>query len=253
MGKPRGALLVLDLAKDGFGELGLRLVRLGVDALPVAGSDEAELMARQERIRIRGMLLPASVSGEEIDHVLESIGARAGVGADAIAVVGPRPEEVALEALRRRGVGWRLWEPLEDRDLVFVAGALLWLGPDADLRLDARWRWRASCAGPRRATRVLRAAVGSGSSSTARLPRSSWRWASTSPASGSASCSRPVPPDRPTPSCVRAAVGRRAPGRDPRDPGPGCARSTRRARCVRRLPGARAGRTSRESTSRSAS
>jgi hypothetical protein len=138
MVKPRGALLVLDVGKDSFGELALRLVRLGVDAVLAAGVEEAELMARQERIQMCAMLLPASASGELVDRALESVGSHTEVGPEAIAVVGPRPDEGALEALRQRGVGWRLWEPLEDRDLLFMAGALMWPGSDADLRLDVR-------------------------------------------------------------------------------------------------------------------
>jgi hypothetical protein len=136
--KPKGLLLVLDLDKESFGELALRLVRLGVDAVLAAGLDEAELMARQEQIRIRGLLLPSEAEGHEIDRVLESIGAHAGVGAEAIAVLGPRPDEHRLAALRQRGVGLRLWDPVEDRDLRFLASSLLWLGSDEDARLDIR-------------------------------------------------------------------------------------------------------------------
>jgi hypothetical protein len=136
--KPTGLLLVLDLGKDSFGELALRLVRLGVDAVLAAGLDEAELMAREEQVRIRGMLLPAEASGEQVDRVLESIGTHAGVGAETLAVVGPRPDEARLEALRQRSVGLRLWEPVEDRDLRFLASSLLWLGSHEDVRLDIR-------------------------------------------------------------------------------------------------------------------
>lgn len=135
--KPKGLLLVLDLGKQSFGALALRLVRLGVDAVLAAGLDEAELMAREE-VRLRGLLLPSEASGEEIDRVMESIGTHVGVGAEAIAVLGPRPEEAALHALRQRGVGLRLWEPMEDRDLRFLASSLLWLGSDEDQRLDIR-------------------------------------------------------------------------------------------------------------------
>jgi len=136
--KPRGLLLVLDLGKQSFGALALRLVRLGVDAVLAAGLDEAELMAREEQVRIRGLLLPAEASGGEVDRVLESICAHAGMGAEGIAVLGPRPDEDALQELRQRGVGLRLWDPIEDRDLRFLASSLLWLGSDEDLRLDIR-------------------------------------------------------------------------------------------------------------------
>jgi hypothetical protein len=136
--KPRGLLLVLDLGKESFGALALRLVRLGVDAVLAAGFDEAELMARQEQVRIRGLLLPAEARGGEIDRVLESICAHAGVGAEGIAVLGPRPDEEGLQGLRQRGVGLRLWDPIEDRDLRFLACSLLWLGSNEDQRLDIR-------------------------------------------------------------------------------------------------------------------
>jgi hypothetical protein len=136
--RPHGLLLVLDLGKESFGALALRLVRLGVDAVLAAGVDEAELMVREEEVRIRGLLLPSEATGDEIDRVLESIAAHAGVGAEALAVLGPRPDEGALQALRQRGVGLRLWDPVEDRDLRFLASSLLWLGSDEDVRLEIR-------------------------------------------------------------------------------------------------------------------
>ena len=95
-------------------------------------------MAREEQVRIRGLLLPAEATGEEVDRILESIGAHAGLGAEGLAVLGPRPDEARLHALRQRGVGLRLWEPIEDRDLRFLASSLLWLGSDEDQRLEIR-------------------------------------------------------------------------------------------------------------------
>lgn len=53
-------------------------------------------------------------------------------------MIGPRPDEARLEALRQRSIGLRLWEPVEDRDLRFLGSSLLWLGSDDDLRLDIR-------------------------------------------------------------------------------------------------------------------
>ncbi|MGH0033298.1 MAG: PilZ domain-containing protein [Myxococcota bacterium] len=134
----QGRLLAVDDGKGSLGDLPLRMLRLGVQVLHSSEIDEAELMARQEGQAICGVLLPSQAGELHVDQAIEVVGPHTGVGADRVALLGPRIDEKVAERLRERGVRWRLWEPYEDRDLRFVGWSLVWATSDQDLRLDHR-------------------------------------------------------------------------------------------------------------------
>jgi hypothetical protein len=133
-----GALLVLDGEKCALGEVALALVRMGVQALYANDLDEASLLARQEGERIRGALAPSSLSPQQVLEIFEAIGPHTGVRPSSLVLVGPRPPDESVEALRAAGLRWCVWEPHEPAELRFLATLAVWEGSDSNLRLEPR-------------------------------------------------------------------------------------------------------------------
>jgi hypothetical protein len=133
-----GALLVMDTEKCALGEVALQLVRAGIHTLYANDPDEAALLARQERDRMRGALLSATVSPAQVDEVLEAVGPHTNLQAASLVLLGPAPEPPICEALRERGVHWCLREPYDASELRFLATLAIWEGSDADLRIEPR-------------------------------------------------------------------------------------------------------------------
>jgi DNA-binding response OmpR family regulator len=133
-----GAVLVLDSEKCALGEAALQLVRAGVHTLYANDLDEAALLARQERGRVRGVLLSAAFSPAQVDEVLETIAPHTRVQAASLVLVGAAPADETVEALRERGVNWCLREPYDGAELRFLATLAIWEGSDADLRIEPR-------------------------------------------------------------------------------------------------------------------
>ena len=147
---PNGRLLAVDDEKGSFGDLALRLVRLGFDVLFATEADEAELLARQEGEILRGALLPSTVGDQRVADLVEAIGPHAGIGPESIALLGSRVDEDRIERLKALGLRWRLWSPYEDRDLRFLCWSLIWYGSDLSLRLDKRLPTDLQCVATRR-------------------------------------------------------------------------------------------------------
>jgi hypothetical protein len=133
-----GRLMAVDDEKGSLADPALQLIRLGVDVLLATEVDEAELLARQEGRRLRGVLMPSTSDDLRIDEVIEAIGPAAGIDALGIALLGARLDDDRIDELRVRGLRWRLWAPYQDRDLRFLGRSLLWAGSDDNLRLDGR-------------------------------------------------------------------------------------------------------------------
>lgn len=134
----QGHLLAIDDGKGSLGDAPLRLVRAGVDVVHSSEIDEAELLARQEGMRISGLVLPSSGGVAHVEMSLEVVGPHAEIGPDRVALLGRRPDEATLDRLRELGVMFRLWDPYEDRDLRFIGWSLIWGGSLQNLRLDLR-------------------------------------------------------------------------------------------------------------------
>jgi hypothetical protein len=134
----QGRLMAVDDDKGTLADPALQLIRLGVDVLLATQVDEAELLARQEGRRLRGVLLPSGSDDLRIDEVLEAVGPASGIELWGVALLGERLDEDRVDALRARGLRWRLWSPYQDRDLRFLGRSILWAGSDENLRLDGR-------------------------------------------------------------------------------------------------------------------
>jgi hypothetical protein len=133
-----GAVLVLDSEKCALGEAALQLVRTGVHTLYANDLDEASLLARQERGRVRGALMSATATPAQVDEVLETIAPHTRLQAASLVLVGPAPADETVAALRERGVNWCLREPYDAAELRFLATLSIWEGSDADLRIEPR-------------------------------------------------------------------------------------------------------------------
>ncbi len=147
---PKGRLLAVDDDKGSFGDLALRLVRLGFDVLFATEADEAGLPARQEGEILRGALLPSTVSEQRVADLVEAIGPHTGIGPESIALLGSRVDEDRIERLKALGLRWHLWFPYEDRDLRYLCSFLIWYGSDLSLRLDRRLPTALQCVATRR-------------------------------------------------------------------------------------------------------
>jgi hypothetical protein len=147
---PKGRLLAVDDEKGSFGDLALRLVRLGFDVLFAAEADEAELLARQEGEILCGALLPSTASEQRVADLVEAIGPHTGIGPESIALLGTRVDEDRIERLKALGLRWHLCSPYEDRDLRYLCWSLVWYGSDLSLRLDRRLPTALQCVATRR-------------------------------------------------------------------------------------------------------
>ncbi len=131
-------VLVVDEEAGSLGELAVQLVRLGLDALYTNQRDEAALLASQESRRIGALLLHSSNPPDVVSSLVASVGARAGLSKGAVILIGPKPDHVARDALRKLGIRW--WveaheDPVTLRSLVsFVVAA----GDEADTRIEPR-------------------------------------------------------------------------------------------------------------------
>lgn len=131
-------LLVLDDEGERLGDVSVRLVRLGVDALYTKDPDEAFLVASEQARRIGAILVPAATPIETLRERIAAVGARAGIGARSVAAVGPPPDEEGRAALRELGLRWALWEPFDDAALRFVSTTALAEEHDTDGRMELR-------------------------------------------------------------------------------------------------------------------
>jgi hypothetical protein len=130
--------LILDSASAELGRVAMRLLELGIDVLYANDVDEAALLARQESERLGAVLIPTTFGLDQVDGLLSRVCSRLAVGARGLVLVGLEPEPDFLEALRARGVMWRVWEPFDERELRFVMTAAMSTGHAGERRKDPR-------------------------------------------------------------------------------------------------------------------
>ena len=159
-----GAVLVLDSEKCALGEAALSLVRSGIHTLYANDLDEAALMARQEGERLRGVLMSADSSPARIDAALEVLAPHSNVQGASIVLLGSRPSEENVAALRERGLRWFLWEPHDATELRFLATLSIYEGSEVDVRIEPRvptaLRGSITLGGQTRPVRILNLTTG---------------------------------------------------------------------------------------------
>ena len=130
--------LILDSANAELGRVALRLLELGIDVLYANDLDEAELLARQESERLGALLIPVTFGIERVEALLSRVCSQLAAGPRGLVLAGLEPEPEILEALRAKGVTWRLWEPFEERELRFVISTAMATEDAGERRKDAR-------------------------------------------------------------------------------------------------------------------
>lgn len=130
--------LVLDSASVELGRASLRLLELGIDVLYANDLDEAELLARQESELLGAVLIPSTLGLDRIDALLSRVCSKLAAEARGLVLVGLEPEPEFVEALRAKGVTWRLWEPFDERELRFVMTAAMATEHGGERRKDPR-------------------------------------------------------------------------------------------------------------------
>lgn len=133
MGYRRRALIFDDEAGQ-IGELALRLVRLGIDALYANDVEETVLLAHQEQGAVGAVVIPAVRADDWIPLILKRLKLPPG----AIVPAGPRPVEKRLESLRAQGLRWALWNTEDDSAVRFVVSAAMSETDDDEIRFDLR-------------------------------------------------------------------------------------------------------------------
>jgi hypothetical protein len=130
----RRLALILDDETGQIGELALRIVRLGVDALYANNFEETVLLAQQEAGDVGAVIVPGNRAVEWLPLILK----RLRLPPAAVVPVGESPEKGAVESLRSQGVRWALWTTEDDRALRFVVKAAMSETDSAETRLGLR-------------------------------------------------------------------------------------------------------------------
>jgi hypothetical protein len=130
----RRLALILDDETGQIGELALRIVRLGVDALYANNFEETVLLVHQEAGDVGAVIVPGSRAAAWLPPILK----RLRLPPAAVVPVGERPEDDAVESLRSQGVRWALWTTEDDRALRFVLKASMSETDSAETRLGLR-------------------------------------------------------------------------------------------------------------------
>jgi len=119
------SVLVVDDLSGGLGEVALRLIRLGVDSFYAPEAGEAWLLAQQEAIRVRLVLLAPQVDLRELERVTNELAEQAPEVPRSFLVVGERPDDERCEELRKAGIFWALWDPWDESALrMALSGAM---------------------------------------------------------------------------------------------------------------------------------
>ena len=124
MGGYQRFALIFDSETGELGRTAIELIGLGIDALYVNHVDEAALLAQQESERLAAVLVPSTCSLSDIHGLLERVCTYAS-GVRGLVVVGDKPGEETLAALRETGLQWSLWNPFTPRELRFVMTAAM--------------------------------------------------------------------------------------------------------------------------------
>ena len=132
------AVLVVDDAQAGLGDVVLRLLRLGIDVFYSKDQDEAWLLAQEEARRIYALLFSPGVGAEAIANILHCLKTHAPSAPRTLVAIGERPDDDTRESLRACGAQWALWEPYDESALRSIVSAAISGGVVENSRQEPR-------------------------------------------------------------------------------------------------------------------
>jgi len=138
----KGALtqyaMMLDDGEGTLGNVALELTRLGVLILYTPFSDEAALLARQERGNIRLIVISPWTDLDLVRDLAQQLAPDLEGVPPPIVVTGPKPDEQRLAQLRELGVAWALWAPADLEDVRFIVTTAMVLPSEQWRRKEQR-------------------------------------------------------------------------------------------------------------------
>jgi diguanylate cyclase (GGDEF)-like protein len=138
----KGALtqyaMMLDDVEGTLGSVALELTRLGVLVLYTPFSDEAALLARQERGNIRLIVISPWTDLELVRELAAQLAPDLEGVPPPIVVTGPKPDEDRRARLRDLGVAWALWSPADLEEVRFIVTTAMVLPSEQWRRKEQR-------------------------------------------------------------------------------------------------------------------
>ncbi|MFO0691790.1 MAG: EAL domain-containing protein [Myxococcota bacterium] len=115
--------LVIDAEPSAFGQVVVRMMRLGADVHLVQGMDEAAVFVEQDEPTLELLVVPPTIDLERLAALRERLEKESPAIQTRILVIGEVAEGERRRALRQARVDWLITGPIEDADLRFFIGA----------------------------------------------------------------------------------------------------------------------------------
>jgi CheY-like chemotaxis protein len=129
-------ILLIDDERASTEALATHLVRLGVEPIRVENLEEAAEVVKSNQYTIRGVILPASLSGTDVKNAMKAIHRREPMLA--AMAYGKAPEPRQRIHLQRAGVLLALWDGFDEGVLRFQINRLVTRDSDHSLRNSRR-------------------------------------------------------------------------------------------------------------------
>lgn len=112
-------VLLVDAGAEAMELLSARIRKLGFRAVRAKTTDAAMAAFSDPRFRIGAVVIPPELPASDLERAVMAFRATAASGGLPVLVAGPRPEADLRERLRRAGVGYALWSPVDEPTLRF--------------------------------------------------------------------------------------------------------------------------------------
>jgi len=113
-------LLLIDAGAQPLHALAARLKRLGYRTIQAKTPGEAHEILCDPRRRIGAVMLPPDLPVPDLGRALDSLRSLGGGDPLGFLAAGPKPDGDSLEVLRRAGVSFGLWDPVDTHTLRFL-------------------------------------------------------------------------------------------------------------------------------------
>jgi CheY-like chemotaxis protein len=137
-------VLLVDAGADALEDLAARLRGLGYRAVRAKSVEEALAVLADERFVVGAALVPPDLPALDLERALRAFRTAQPDETFSLVAVGRRPDADQRARMRRAGVEWALWRPVDDHTLRFqVNRALAGGGPIVSnrraLRVPTNW------------------------------------------------------------------------------------------------------------------